>query len=327
MRTALLLLLLGSAAPAVAQDSDPRPDRRAEREAAREARSERPQRAERSAQRSSEDRTPRAEAPRRGPSGDSDGEAEVARVRPTPVQRWRERGPDDSERGERPANGFVRRLERDRDERPAESVADVERPAPGPRIIDAPGTRRRNGDTVADWRLRDRGGGQTPELVENRSDSATPEALRDRRRDLIERFARRGDGDGRAPPAVSRVPREGTQPPITTAHRRDGDSHRRWRGDWRRDNRYDWYDWRRRNRARFHLGFYFDPFGWSYRRYSIGWRLWPHYYRSSYWLSDPWSYRLPYAPHPYRWIRYYDDALLVDTYTGEVVDVIHNFFW
>jgi hypothetical protein len=236
-----------------------------------------------------------------------------------------ERGPDDGERGERPASGFVRRLERD--ERPSESLADVERPAPGPRIIEAPGRRRRSGDTVADWRLRDRGGGQTPELVEERADSATPEALRDRRRDLIERFARRGDGDARNPPPISRVPREGTQPPITTAHRRDGDSHRRWRGDWRRDNRYDWYNWRRRNRARFHLGFYFDPFGWSYRRYSIGWRLWPHYYRSSYWLSDPWSYRLPYAPYPYRWIRYYDDALLVDTYTGEVVDVIHNFFW
>ena len=30
---------------------------------------------------------------------------------------------------------------------------------------------------------------------------------------------------------------------------------------------------------------------------------------------------------PYRWIRYYDDALLVDTYSGEVVDVIHRFFW
>jgi len=28
-----------------------------------------------------------------------------------------------------------------------------------------------------------------------------------------------------------------------------------------------------------------------------------------------------------RWIRYYDDALLVDTWNGEVVDVIYNFFW
>ncbi|WP_409574764.1 RcnB family protein [Sphingopyxis sp. PET50] len=29
----------------------------------------------------------------------------------------------------------------------------------------------------------------------------------------------------------------------------------------------------------------------------------------------------------YRWVRYYNDALLVDTYSGEVVDVIYDFFW
>jgi hypothetical protein len=28
-----------------------------------------------------------------------------------------------------------------------------------------------------------------------------------------------------------------------------------------------------------------------------------------------------------RWIRYYNDALLVDVYTGEVVDAIRGFFW
>ena len=39
-------------------------------------------------------------------------------------------------------------------------------------------------------------------------------------------------------------------------------------------------------------------------------------------------YRLPYrAAGHVRWVRYWDDALLVDIYTGEVVDVIHNFFW
>jgi len=26
-------------------------------------------------------------------------------------------------------------------------------------------------------------------------------------------------------------------------------------------------------------------------------------------------------------VRYYDDVVLVDTYTGEVVDVIYDFFW
>jgi Ni/Co efflux regulator RcnB len=62
-------------------------------------------------------------------------------------------------------------------------------------------------------------------------------------------------------------------------------------------------------------------------RYGIGWRLWPSYYRNSFWLNDSWQYRLPPAYGPYRWIRYYNDALLVNIYTGEVVDVEYDVFW
>ena len=38
-------------------------------------------------------------------------------------------------------------------------------------------------------------------------------------------------------------------------------------------------------------------------------------------------YRLPPAYGGTRWIRYYNDALLVDTYSGEVIDVIYDIFW
>jgi nickel/cobalt transporter regulator len=127
---------------------------------------------------------------------------------------------------------------------------------------------------------------------------------------------------------VSRRPILGTEPPppasATARHARPS---REWRGDWRNDRRYNWSDWRRRHRSLFRLGFYYDPFGWSYHRYGPGWRLWPHYYQSRYWLDDPWMYRLPPAYGPYRWVRYWDDALLVNIYTGQVVDVVHNFFW
>ena len=125
---------------------------------------------------------------------------------------------------------------------------------------------------------------------------------------------------------VSDVPRRGTQPPMRfdNDHRRDRIS---WNGNWRHDGRFDWHDWRHRHRSIFHLGFYFDPFGWGYQPFDIGWRLWPNYYSSNYWINDPWEYRLPYAPPGTRWIRYYNDALLVDTYTGEVIDSIRDFFW
>ena len=129
------------------------------------------------------------------------------------------------------------------------------------------------------------------------------------------------------PPIVSHVPRPGTQPPApTTSVGHSTPVH--WNTGWRNNHRYDWYNWRSRHRSLFRLGFYSDPFGWGYQPYSVGWRMWPNYYRSSsYWLNDPWQYRLPYAPAGTRWIRYYDDAILVDTWSGQVVDVIYNFFW
>lgn len=124
-----------------------------------------------------------------------------------------------------------------------------------------------------------------------------------------------------------------TRDGITTQHRsRDGSryssNHRRWdRDSWRGDRRYDWRRYRDRNRSIFRIGLYIDPFGWGYNRWGIGSRLYPNYYRSSFWINDPWQYRLPQAYPPYRWVRYHNDALLVDTWSGEVVDVIYNFFW
>lgn len=113
------------------------------------------------------------------------------------------------------------------------------------------------------------------------------------------------------------------------------DDRRDWRGDrrgwnngWRNDRRYDWRGWRNSNRNIYRLGRYYAPYnGWSYRRFSVGLFLQPLFYSRNYWIGDPWQYRLPAAPYGAQWIRYYDDVLLVDTYTGEVIDVIYNFFW
>jgi len=102
-----------------------------------------------------------------------------------------------------------------------------------------------------------------------------------------------------------------------------------WNSGWRNDNRYDWRGWRDANRDRFHVGRYRPPsgYGWGYRRYGIGVRLAPLFFSSAYWIADPWEYRLPPAYGPYRWVRYYNDALLVDVSTGYVVDEIPDFFW
>ncbi|HEV7659378.1 MAG TPA: RcnB family protein [Allosphingosinicella sp.] len=117
-------------------------------------------------------------------------------------------------------------------------------------------------------------------------------------------------------------------------NRNDGDARRgdRRRGDWNRgwrsDRRYDWNGWRRGNRHRFHLSPYYSPYrDWNYSRFSIGFFLEPLFYNQRYWIGDPWQYRLPPAPYGTQWVRYYNDVLLVDIYTGEVIDTIYDFFW
>lgn len=103
----------------------------------------------------------------------------------------------------------------------------------------------------------------------------------------------------------------------------------RWDRDWRRDSRYDWQGWRAANRGYYHMPAYYAPYGWDYgyRRFSIGIFLTSGLFASNYWIDDPAYYRLPPAYGTLRWIRYYDDALLVDMRDGYVVDVVYDFFW
>lgn len=117
------------------------------------------------------------------------------------------------------------------------------------------------------------------------------------------------------------------QTPTRDGVRYDRNATTRWSNNWRDDRRYDWRDYRRHHHSTFHIGFYFDPFGYGYQRYGIGSFLYPSYYQSSFWINDPWQYRLPPVYGPYRWVRYHDDALLIDTWSGQVVDVIYDFFW
>jgi hypothetical protein len=97
---------------------------------------------------------------------------------------------------------------------------------------------------------------------------------------------------------------------------------------WRNDPRYDWERWRYANRGLYRGGGYYSPWdGYRYRPLSIGVRLGSPFYSHRYWISDPGRYRLPPEYPGTRWVRYYDDVVLVDMYDGQVLDVIRNFFW
>jgi hypothetical protein len=178
----------------------------------------------------------------------------------------------------------------------------------------------------------------------NRNGSYTPrrdnDAARDGRRGNDRNTSWQGNRDGndwRGNRGESDRDRDGTWRRDRSDNdwrndRRDDD---RWRGDsrrwdrnWRHDHRYDWNRYRNTNRVVFRIGTYYAPYrNYSYRRFGIGARIGSLFYGSSYWLNDPWHYRLPAVYGPYRWVRYYDDVLLVDIYTGQVVDVIYDFFW
>jgi Ni/Co efflux regulator RcnB len=197
-------------------------------------------------------------------------------------------------------------------------------PGPDPRQVQAfrggRGGNNDSPDSVRNWRgeRRQQVVEQREQVVQGRGNRMDNGSLRRLDRPLPQVMRTRV-------PVISDVPRPGTQPRLRVDNRRRGEV--RWSTNWRRDNRYDWRNWRERNRNRFRLGIYYDPFGWGYQSFDIGWRLWPNYYSSNYWINDPYDYQLPYAPPGTQWVRYYNDVLLVDLYTGQVVDVIHGFFW
>ena len=170
------------------------------------------------------------------------------------------------------------------------------------------GNRDRSNDSVSAWRDRQRQQVAASQVQDQRQDAQR------------QRYDRRES----AQPQQTERYRGGTQQ--GTQHDWRGRTHH-WDSNWRNDHRYDWRNYRNHHRSTFHIGIYYDPFNYGYQRYNIGYRLRPNYYASNYWLNDPSMYALPYAPFPYKWVRYYNDALLVDTYTGQVADVIYGFFW
>jgi Ni/Co efflux regulator RcnB len=96
----------------------------------------------------------------------------------------------------------------------------------------------------------------------------------------------------------------------------------------RRDYRWgrdDWRGYRQGNRALYSRGNWRAPF--AYQRFAPGARIAPGFYGQRYWVADPWRYRLPPAGRHQRWVRHYDDVVLIDHRRGRVVDVIRGFYW
>jgi Ni/Co efflux regulator RcnB len=110
--------------------------------------------------------------------------------------------------------------------------------------------------------------------------------------------------------------------------RQDRRDHRQARRDYRRErrwDRHDWRDWRRDHRRVYRRGSWRAPF--RYHTFRTGIRIAPVYYSSRYYIDNPYYYHLPTPGYYQRWVRHYDDVLLIDIRTGMVLDVIRNFYW
>jgi hypothetical protein len=342
---ALVLALAVTPAAAEAQNRDgPRAERQQMRAERQQMRTEsRPQRQQAQPapqqQRAAQPRTERAERtqprPDRGGFGadvmrraERAGEPDARPATQLRDNRPARRAEQVDRRSERRADTIERRSERradrigDRGDRRADAVE--QRGDRRAEIIGRGGSDWRDGRRNDSWR-------------DGRRDSDG----RDGRRDGDWRDGRRGDdwrdsrrdGDWRDGRSDSRRDRRNWRRDDWRWNYRgwngwDAGNFRRWDNRWRSNRDYDWADYRRGNRFVFRPGPYYAPYrDHRYSRLRTGFFLDSLFFQPRFFINDPYSYRLPPVYGPYQWVRYYDDVLLVDCYTGEVVDVIYDFFW
>jgi Ni/Co efflux regulator RcnB len=76
----------------------------------------------------------------------------------------------------------------------------------------------------------------------------------------------------------------------------------------------------------FKIGPYRRPPGWSAHRWGYGEILPRAYWASQYVIADYWLFALEVPPAGYEWVRDGNDALLIDTSTGEILQVEYGAF-
>lgn len=72
---------------------------------------------------------------------------------------------------------------------------------------------------------------------------------------------------------------------------------------------------------------YVRPPGWYEHRWVYGERLPRNFFVSDFWITDYGTYGLIAPWDGYEWVRYGDDALLIDIDTGEVIRVEYGLFY
>jgi Ni/Co efflux regulator RcnB len=76
----------------------------------------------------------------------------------------------------------------------------------------------------------------------------------------------------------------------------------------------------------YHIGSYHRPHGWYSHHWVFGDILPALFWTQQYWISDYYDYGLADPPDGYVWVRDGDDALLVDSDSGEILQVEYDVF-
>jgi Ni/Co efflux regulator RcnB len=79
-------------------------------------------------------------------------------------------------------------------------------------------------------------------------------------------------------------------------------------------------------RRSYRIGPYHRPHGWAAHRWAHGEILPRAYWAPEYVVGDYWLFALDVPPVGYEWVRDDHDALLVDTQTGEILQVEYGVF-
>jgi Ni/Co efflux regulator RcnB len=150
-----------------------------------------------------------------------------------------------------------------------------------------------------------------------------PSERRELRRDRQDIRQERGD--------LNRAYRSGDPRDIRQERREYNGAVREYREDYRdarRDQNWGRNDWRQYRTQNHDL---YRGYGWRsenrYQTFRPGVRIGVGYYSPRYYVNDYSRYRLPRPGFNQRWVRHYNDVLLIDVRSGYVVDVIRNLYW
>jgi Ni/Co efflux regulator RcnB len=149
----------------------------------------------------------------------------------------------------------------------------------------------------------------------------------DRQRAQSQRSGNQRSGDHRSDNRRSGDHRPGARPGNQgnrSNYRRPYTSRNHAHADWSRMRNYH-----RNYRAsrRFHAPSYHRPSGWYARRWSWGDILPSLFWSNQYWINDYGIYDLPPPPPGTVWVRNGDDAILIDRYNGEIIQVAYGIFY